>query len=340
MGKRTTTTRQVALLYQLFEEGQLILAPEFQRNSVWPQTAKAYLVDTILEDKPIPPLFFQRATSSRSGRPVYSVVDGQQRLRAVFQFLEGRFKLSKSELKSRRGRSFEQLSAKDQDQIRNYDFLVEELVAFSENDINDIFVRMNRYVVKLSPQELRNARHDPNGAFARMVQRVGAWEVWTKKRVFSAIQVKRMRPVEFAAELLILLAEGPQDKKTTIDLYYGEYRNSFPDGDRLETRLQSYVEWIGRIPNFEKSRFRRPVDLYSLVGALDEVSFSGKRLRSFNPELAGALLDSFERKTRVDAPTGDPARYLVAASRQTDNITPRNTRIAILEKLLVKARRR
>jgi len=42
-------------------------------------------------------------------------------------------------------------------------------------------------------------------------------------------EIKRMRAVEFVAELTILLIEGPQDKKKTVDLYYGEYQKTFAE---------------------------------------------------------------------------------------------------------------
>jgi hypothetical protein len=74
MAKRSPTTKDIALLHQLFKSDQLTLAPEFQRNSVWPTAAKAYLIDTILNDRPIPLLFFQRTTSPQTGRPTYVIV--------------------------------------------------------------------------------------------------------------------------------------------------------------------------------------------------------------------------------------------------------------------------
>lgn len=88
MTKRSPTTKDVALLYQLYSNGQLSLATEFQRNAVWPTPAKAYLIDTILNDRPIPLLFFQRTTSAQTGLSNYTVIDGQQRLRAIFDFLD------------------------------------------------------------------------------------------------------------------------------------------------------------------------------------------------------------------------------------------------------------
>lgn len=53
-GKLTTTTKDVGLLLQMRDDGQLHLAPEFQRNAVWSRPAKAYLIDTILTGNPIP----------------------------------------------------------------------------------------------------------------------------------------------------------------------------------------------------------------------------------------------------------------------------------------------
>src|SRR5436853_3871836 len=100
MNKRSPTTKDVALLRQLHDQGQLSLAPEFQRNSVWPHAAKAYLIDTILNDRPIPLLFLQRISSAQTGKPGFSVIDGQQRLRAIFEFIDNRFRLTQSDKKS------------------------------------------------------------------------------------------------------------------------------------------------------------------------------------------------------------------------------------------------
>jgi hypothetical protein len=331
--KRSTTTKDVALLQQLFKDGQLRLAPEFQRNSVWPSAAKAYLIDTILADRPIPILFFQRTTSAQTGRPVYDVIDGQQRLRAIFEFLENRFALTETKDSAARRRKYKDLDTEHKNRILNYDLVIEELSGYSQADIQDMFVRMNRFVVRLSPQELRHAREQ--GAFKNFVESVGTINFWRDERVFSDLQVRRMRAIEFAAELAILLIEGPQDKKSAIDLYYGRFQSNFPPAKQLESRLAGYIRWIKRaLPNLSGSRYRKPVDLYSLIGALDWKSDKGKKLSQINAEEAGARLTEFERLTREREPTGLAARYVVAASRQTDNIAPRTARLEILASIL------
>src|SRR5665213_2042168 len=122
MTKRSPTTKDIGLLHQLFSNGQLALAPEFQRNSVWPSAAKAYLIDTILNDRPIPLLFIQRTTSAQKGLPTYTIIDGQQRLRAIFEYLDDRFRLAKTQKSLRySNKRFSELPNDLKDRITNYD---------------------------------------------------------------------------------------------------------------------------------------------------------------------------------------------------------------------------
>lgn len=333
MQKRSPTTKDIALLYQLYKDGQLALEPEFQRNSVWPKRAKAYLIDTILHERPMPLFFFMRGRSAQTGRPTYAVIDGQQRLRAIFEFIEGRFALSESKGESYAGKRFEELTSSQKDQIWNYDVVVDELSQHKQEDVKDIFVRMNKYVVKLSPQELRHAKG--SGAFHDFVEDIGKWSFWSKERVFTVHQLRRMRSVEFAAELAILLVEGPQDKKSAVDLYYGEYQKSFPSRSSVEKRLRIYFAWMtSTLTDFSRSRYRKPVDLYALVAALDIESKEGKHLKRLTRSTTSKAFKDFEAATRRKNPTGKAARYVLAASQQTDNITPRMTRIEILAELL------
>ncbi|MGZ8842525.1 MAG: DUF262 domain-containing protein [Pyrinomonadaceae bacterium] len=333
MSKRTPTTKDVGLLRQLFEQDQLVLGPEFQRNSIWPPAAKAYLIDTILNDRPIPVLYFQRMTSAQTGRPSYAVIDGQQRIRAILEFLEDRFSLVESKNVHYKGKKFSALSPALKERILSYDLYIQEISGYSDADIRDMFVRMNKYVVKLAPQEIRHAQYE--GQFANFVERIAKWDFWRSKRVFTKKQIDRMRAVEFVAELTILILEGPQDKKKAVDLYYERFKKHFPHGKTVEARLKSYLAWIPKtIPELTTSRFRKPVDFYSLIGALELASNQGSKLKSLNPTNAGKALSEFERAMRVKEPQGRAARYLAAASRQTDNIIPRNTRIEILDQFI------
>jgi len=336
MNNRSITTKDIALLNQLYKEQQLRLRPEFQRLSVWPKAAKAYLIDTILNDRPMPLFFFQRTMSAQSGRQMFDVIDGQQRLRAIFEFLNGDFGLTESrgesKVKDFYKAKFSDLPTELKSAIFNYDLIVEELYSYTDADIRDMFVRMNKYVVKLSKQELRHSLEE--GKFADFVERLGKWKFWRKKRIFSENQLNRMRSVEFSAELVVLLLEGPQDKKKVLDLYYHTFKDSFPEGHKIEERIQSFLDWLDDSP-LDETRFRKPVDLYALLGGLDKITKGGSNLSRLNKQRVFENLKEFERSL-IRKPGGDAAKYLIAASRQTDNVIPRTTRIDILASVLTR----
>ena len=64
--------------------------PDFQRPAVWSTAQKQLLVDSILREYDVPKMYW-RKLSSKPDR--YDVVDGQQRLRAIWSFVDGKFSL-------------------------------------------------------------------------------------------------------------------------------------------------------------------------------------------------------------------------------------------------------
>jgi hypothetical protein len=66
--------------------------PDYQRPAVWTRAQKQLLIDTVLRNYDIPKFYWRR-----TGRKpdIYEVVDGQQRLRALWEFCEGLFSLPK-----------------------------------------------------------------------------------------------------------------------------------------------------------------------------------------------------------------------------------------------------
>ena len=332
------TTKDVATLVQLQKSGQLKLQPEFQREGVWPKAAKSYLIDSILNSRPVPPIYVQRNTSVQTGRSEFAIIDGQQRIRAIMEFLGDGFPLSEvgegSVAEPFKGRKLSGLPMDMQQRLWNFDFVVQELSGYSDSDIRDIFTRMNKYVVRLSKQELRHAQKQ--GKFKDFVERVGKWPFWRQARVFTDAQLARMRATEFVAEIVILLSEGgPQHQKIAIDLYYGRYSERFPEGSGIESKLRTYLEWIQKaLPDLRNCRYRRSNELYALLGALDNVSGKGSALSKVNYTSAGQKLRNFEIETQSRKPTGLAAQYVIAASKHTDDLEPRKTRIEILESLL------
>jgi hypothetical protein len=84
----SSATHNVAWLNKRYQAEELEARPPFQRNPVWTEKQKAYLIDTILHGYPIPELYMQEYTDAE-GNDVYVIVDGQQRVRSCLEFIRG-----------------------------------------------------------------------------------------------------------------------------------------------------------------------------------------------------------------------------------------------------------
>ena len=69
------------------------LRPEYQRRLRWSSDKKSKLIESFIMNVPVPPIFLYEASISR-----YEVMDGQQRLNAIVEFLENEFALSGLEI--------------------------------------------------------------------------------------------------------------------------------------------------------------------------------------------------------------------------------------------------
>ena len=76
-------------IYELYQDGILKLDPDFQRQYVWnSRKRKSRLIESLMLRIPIPAFyFFEKKDGS------FLVIDGQQRLRTIFDFLDGKFSL-------------------------------------------------------------------------------------------------------------------------------------------------------------------------------------------------------------------------------------------------------
>ena len=74
---------------------RLIINKDFQRRSIWKPAARVYLIDSVLREMPIPKLYFRTSIDPETQSSVREVVDGQQRLRAIFDFADNKLRLSR-----------------------------------------------------------------------------------------------------------------------------------------------------------------------------------------------------------------------------------------------------
>ncbi len=199
---------------------QLVLAPEFQRGSVWSPSAKVFLIDTILNDLPMPQVYFRTKLNPQSQTTVREVVDGQQRLRAILEFASGSFKLT-SKSPNFKGKTYRDLSVEDQEQFLTYRIPVVQLVNASDAEVLEVFARLNSYSVKVTPAELRHAEFSEPVKWA-IYEAARQWSVlWGELKVVSTRDTVRLKHTTLIAEMFIALDRGLGDGgEAQITRYY------------------------------------------------------------------------------------------------------------------------
>lgn len=259
-----------------YDKGELVLVPKFQRRPVWSDKARSYFIDTIIRGKPTSKIFMRQEINPITRRTRREVVDGQQRLRSVLDFLADGFPVSKTHNEEHAGKYFSQLDEDTQLDILKYEFAVDLLQDVPDTEVYDIFARLNTYSVTLNAQELRNAQYF--GEFKTSVYRLANefMTFWEKMAIFTDRQILRMAEVEFVSELLIAMSEGIKAKsKTYIDNYYRDRDDRFPRRKTLESRFQKTMDAIGGIMGdaLPDSRLREPRLLYPLFCAVYHLQF-------------------------------------------------------------------
>ena len=207
----------------MIKREQIDLDPPYQRRSVWSVNDKRFFIDTILNNYPAPPVFLHK-TIDDSGRPVYCVVDGKQRLKTIVEFTENKIEIPSdfgdADLQDKR---WEDLDKEARVKYWNYVIIVEMISDVDEGSIRDIFDRINRNSRKLTPQEMRHARYD--GWFISLVENEAEKKEWKEFGIFTKARYKRMADVQFISELCAVILRGKISRfeQADMDTIYSDY---------------------------------------------------------------------------------------------------------------------
>ena len=85
----------IAEVVGMLNRRELKVNSEYQRGSrLWPNGARSYFIDTILEKYPFPKLYFYEVYDRLLGGVRRELVDGQQRISTIQDFISGVFSIS------------------------------------------------------------------------------------------------------------------------------------------------------------------------------------------------------------------------------------------------------
>lgn len=287
---RNATKLTISEFYDNYEREKYKFDTKYQRESgVWNEDRRSFLIDSILKNYPMPPVFMRPNIDSKTGKTQYDVVDGKQRLETIISFIEDRIRLTDyfwedkiffvdtngANLdgieKEMSGKRFSEIKAdsKFADFVRQFWTYVINVDYLYQDDadlVANVFDRLNRGGVPLNNQELRNARFNQSYLLEE-IKGLAEHTFW--KLRLEKLKEERMENDEFISELFFLIAEGKliDSSPSEVDELYKKYANiDDADIDNVVSRFMVITDFIESLKlDYDKlKKLYRTTHLYGL----------------------------------------------------------------------------
>lgn len=312
-----------------------IIVPFYQRKYVWKIEQASKLIESFLMGLPVPQVFLYVNEDDQ-----LEIIDGQQRIMSVKYFFEGYFGEADtngrrqvfrlkglSERSEYNGKTFEQLSARDQRRLRNTALRaihIKQLKPSLRNDsVFHIFERLNTGGTRLKPQEIRNAVY--RGEIVEVLKGLNDNSKW-RKILGIKTSDKNQKDVEIILRIFSLFEIHTDYEKPMLRYLNGQMQEN---RDFSSDRAKRF-----------KSRFPAVIDLVA-----DNLERPFRPRGVINSAMLESVMVALLEDDKIDGPalkfryrqlSNDPEfeKYLRGAT--TDTLTVRE-RIKIAKKVLSNA---
>ena len=289
--------------------------PDFQRPALWSRGQKQLLIDTILRGYDVPKLYWRKISTKPD---MYDVVDGQQRLRTIFEFQSGTFKLAKDadpiDGETIAGVKYEDLPDDLRLQFDNYALDVIVLSDTDEDEVREMFLRLQNGTT-LKAQEKRNAMP------GRMRDAVKAL---VEHEFFSRCAFKNSRFTHdlVAAQMVAIeLNGGPcHIRDSALNRMYDEQKDFDINGAKAK-KVQRVLNYLlkafpKKTPELERYSV---ISLYALVShSLERYAFNGRDKLLHDWFIAFEIYRRSELKKPEEERDSDVIAYKERTSHSTD----------------------
>ncbi len=280
--RKQNTNMSAKTFKNMLEKGTLILnSPIQRRKGQWNGYAQSLLFHSMLSDYIIPPLYFAKVNlgEDESGKPVYKseVVDGLQRITTTLDFIDEKFPLDSNtpnvmfedEEVVLADKYFPELPANVQEEIKRYQFLVYNLEDFTDEEIEEIFFRLNNGVALTKGQQSRSKMGTNVATFVNdMLNK----SFFTEIAHFTPLQFRRAADQLTLIQAMCLLdaKDGTYDLVSISENDMFNYATSLRDNysaekkDRVAKAIDYLEDCFG-----EKEKFMKKINVPMVIVMAD-----------------------------------------------------------------------
>lgn len=257
------TNKKVVELYGMMNDGSLILQPSFQRKLVWNDVHKEKFLETIIFGYPFPEVYFADGDIDlEKKKSTTLVVDGQQRLHTIYQYITNDSKLILKKVKR-----YNELTQKEQTDFLDYKVVVRDLGRIREDEIKEIFSRINSVQYALNAMEIDNALYE--GEFISVAKSIQSSNLLTDLQLLTDGEISRMKDLEFILLIMSTVEVGGYfTSNNEVDTYIKRYDNDYPNKDYMVNKFLEVLSYVKQLNLPVDSIWYRKTCMFSLLSEL------------------------------------------------------------------------
>lgn len=272
--KPSVTNPTIADIYEKIEDGKLDLSPDFQRKFVWTHEHQEQFLDTILNGYPFPEIYVcQGEVDTKKLRTSQKVIDGQQRLTTIKNYIEDSFDKPLTIVKS-----FESLNEEEREYFLAYQIVVRDIGKVDDVLVREIFRRINLTKFKLEDIEIHNAIYD--GKFIQTAKELSEEIELEGFGVFHDSEFTRMADIHFFLQVMSTLERGGYyNLDNELEKCVAEFNEEYPNHLKVKSRILNAISIVKDLDFELDSIWFRKSNFFTLIVELCSVDEPPKELK-------------------------------------------------------------
>lgn len=356
----SSNTIKLIEIYNKIISGTLITGPDFQRKLVWKKQHKYAFIETILLNFPFPEIYIASAemdVEKLQAREV--VVDGQQRITTIVDYIKGVGDFTSA----KNLKSFDDLTSDEKKEFLNYSVSVKDLKDIGEENIKEVFKRINSTDYSLNSNEVLNAEYGGGefAIFCKMIAdgnykpseketdiklneqtRERVSKFFLKNNVFSENDIKRMFDSQYIMLIVSTLLNGKYfGRNSKINFYLATYNLEFSIYIKILEKLLNSISIIDKLKLSENSYWFNKPNLFTLLFELNNINETNLDLSKLEQNLidlenkVDIYFDSDENQ--LELLSADEAKYFEVSRQGSHELAAREHRGKVVRELIEKS---
>lgn len=358
--KSSITSNSVKLidLYNKIISGSLITGPDFQRKLVWKKQHKYAFIETILLNFPFPEVYIASAEVDVNNLQTKEVVvDGQQRLAAIVDYIQGKGDFATQN----KVIPFDKLLIDDKKDFLNYSVTVKDLKDIGDENIQEVFKRINSTDYSLNQNEILNAEYGGSefAIFCKQLVDIGynptadetdiiidlklrncIYNFFKSNNIFSDNDIKRMFDAQYIMLIVSTYLEGCYfSRSSKIEDYLEKYNESFEYYEEVLQLLEKSINIISQLRLPRNSYWFNKANLFTLLVELktvniDDLDLGHLEIKLLDLEEKMGLYFFNENEDDIKSLSQDETKYFEVARHGSHELPAREHRGKVIKKLI------